>query len=108
MITPAWMKYVYKDNMPMFIKWATRVMGVTYDYDNPELTVLEAIRRLEDFFRFLGVPTTMHEMPDVGNVPEEIMYKMAKRVRITNDNGTVGTLKQLHTEDIVRIFQLAQ
>jgi len=106
-IIPAWMKYVYRDNMPIFIKWATRVMGVSYDYDNPELTVLEAIRRLEDYFRFLGIPTTMHEMPDVGNVPESIMYKMAKRVRITNPNGTVGTLKQLTTEDIVNIFKLA-
>ena len=83
-------------------------MGVSYDYDKPELTVLEAIRRLEDFFRFLGVPTTMKEMPDVGIVPEEIMYKMARRVRITNPDGTVGGLKELNTEDIVNIFKLAQ
>lgn len=107
-ITPAWMKYVYKENMPIFLKWATRVMGVSYDYDKPELTVLEAIRHLEDFFRFLGVPTTMKEMPDVGIVPEEIMYKMARRVRITNPDGTVGGLKKLNTEDIVNIFKLAQ
>lgn len=107
-ITPAWMKYVYRDNMPIFLKWATRVMGVSYDMDYPEQTVLEAIRRLEDYFHFLGVPTHMAEMPDVGIVPEEIMYKMAHRVRITNANGTVGTLKQLNTEDIVNIFKLAQ
>lgn len=106
-IIPAWMKYVYRENMPIFLKWATRVMGVSYDYDNPALTVLEAIRRLEDYFRFLGVPTALHEMPDVGEVPEAVMYKMAKRVRITNSNGTVGTLKQLNTEDIVNIFKLA-
>ncbi|MEM5768123.1 MAG: NADH-dependent alcohol dehydrogenase, partial [Bacillota bacterium] len=103
-----WMKYVYQENLPMFLKWATRVMGVSYDYDDPQLTVLEAIRRLEDYFRFLGIPTTMREMPDVGEVPAEIMYKMAKRVRLTNSNGTVGTVKQLNTEDIVNIFKLAQ
>lgn len=107
-ITPAWMKYVYKENMPLFIKWATRVMGVEYDYDYPENTVLEAIRRLEDFFVFMGVPTKMSEMKDVGIVPEEIMYKMARRVRITNPNGTVGTVKQLTAEDIVEIFKQAQ
>lgn len=106
-IIPAWMKYVYRENMPMFLKWATRVMGTAYDYENPELTVLEAIRRLEDYFHFLGIPTRLRDMPDVGDVPEEIMYKMAKRVRITNPNGTVGTLKQLNTEDIVQIFKLA-
>ena len=107
-ITPAWMKYVYRENMPMFIKWATRVMGVTLDQERPELTVRECIRRLEDFFHSLGLPTTLREMPDVGEVPEEIMYKMARRVRITNSNGTVGTLKQLSCEDIVNIFRLAQ
>ena len=92
----------------MFIKWATRVMGVEMDYDSTEATVLEGIRRTENFFRSLGLPTTMAEMPDVGIVPEEIMYKMAKRVRITNDNGTVGNFMQLDTEDIVNIFKLAQ
>ncbi len=107
-IIPAWMKYVHQENLTMFLKWATRVMGVSYDYEDPQLTVLEAIRRLEDYFRFLGIPTTMREMPDVGEVPAEIMYKMAKRVRLTNSNGTVGTVKQLNTEDIVNIFKLAQ
>ena len=107
-IMPAWMKYVYKENVTMFLKWATRVMGVSYDFQQPQQTILEAIRRLENYFRFLGIPTTMKEMPDVGMVPEEIMYKMAKRVRITNEDGTVGGLKHLNTEDIVNIFKLAQ
>lgn len=107
-IIPAWMKYVYKKDMTMFLKWATRVMGVEYDHSDPEGTVLEGIRRTEGFFRSLGIPTTLKEMPDVGVVPEEIMYKMARRVRITNDNGTVGGFMQLDTEDIVNIFKLAQ
>lgn len=107
-ITPAWMKYVFRRNLPMFLKWATRVMGVPYDYDNPELTVMEAIARLESFYRSLGIPTTLKEMPDVGDVSEEIMYKMARRVRKTNPDGTVGTLMKLTTEDIVNIFKLAQ
>ena len=107
-IIPAWMKYVYRENVPMFVKWAVRVMGVSYDYDDADLTIQEAIRRLEDYFHFLGIPTRMHDMPDVGIVSKENMYKMARRVRITNSNGTVGTLKQLNTEDIVNIFKLAQ
>lgn len=106
-ITPAWMKYVYKDNMPMFLKWATRVMGVSLDYEKPERTVREAIARLEAFFHSMGLPTRMNEMPDVGDVSEETMYKMARRVRITNSDGTVGTLKKLSAEDIVNIFRLA-
>ena len=102
------MKYVYQSNLPIFIKWATRVMGVTYDYDDPMLTVLEAIRRLEDFYHSMGLPTRLSEMPEVGMVLEETMYKMARRVRITNSDGTVGGLRRLNTEDIVNIFKLAQ
>ena len=107
-IIPAWMKYVYKKDMTMFIKWATRVMGVAYNYADPEATVLEGIRRTENFFRSLGLPTTMSEMPNVGIVSEETMYKMARRVRITNSDGTVGGFMRLGTEDIVNIFRLAQ
>ena len=81
---------------------------LTYDFANPEEAILEGIRRLEDFFQSMGIPTRMRDMPDVGMVPEEIMEKMARRVRITNTNGTIGTLKQLTTEDVVNIFKLAQ
>ncbi len=107
-IIPAWMKYVYRKDMTMFLKWATRVMGVAADYGSPEDTVLEGIRRTESFFRALGLPTRLSDMPDVGPVPEAVMRKMAERVRITNEDGTVGGFMRLHTEDIVNIFKLAQ
>ncbi|MDO4169473.1 MAG: iron-containing alcohol dehydrogenase [Lachnospiraceae bacterium] len=106
-ITPAWMKYVYKDNMTLFIKWATRVMGVTYDYSHPENTVLEAIDRLELFFQSLGVPTKLGDIPGVENLSEEVMEKMAKRVRVVHEDGSIGWVKRLHTKDIVEIFKLA-
>ena len=107
-LTPAWMRYVYRDNMDMFLKWATRVMGVQMDFANPELTVLAAIQRLEDFFGGLGLPTHLRDMPEIkGELHDEVFYKMAKRVRITNDDGTVGGMKHLDTEDIVNIFRLA-
>lgn len=106
-IIPAWMRYVYKDNMDKFKKWATRVMGVSMDYTNPEYTVLEAIDRLEDFFRHLGAPTKLRECPGVENINEEVLYRMAKRVRVVHEDGTVGWVKRLNTEDIVNIFKLA-
>ena len=39
---------------------------VPYDYDNAELTVLEAIRRLEGYFHFLEIPTTMQLYAEKG------------------------------------------
>lgn len=106
-ITPAWMKYVYKDNMDKFIKWATRVMGVSMDYGDPERTVLEAIDRLELFFLSLGVPTKLRDVPGVEDLDEEVMERMAKRVRVVHEDGSIGWVRRLNTEDIVEIFKLA-
>lgn len=108
-IIPAWMKYVYKDNMTLFIKWATQVMGVNYDYEKPERTVLEAISRLENFFEGLGLTTHLTELPGVDskNLTEETFERMAKRVRVVHEDGSIGWLKRLYTEDIVKIFEMA-
>ena len=106
-ITPAWMKYTWRENPEIFLKWATRVMGVETDYEKPERTILEAIRRLEDFFHSIGLPTRIREMPEVGEIDEAVMYKMAARVRKMHGDGTVGNLKRLNTEDVVNIYKLA-
>lgn len=106
-IIPAWMKYVYKENPTLFLKWATRVMGVDYDYEKPERTIWEGIRRLENFYLGLGLPVRMRDMPNVGKIDECIMEKMAKRVRVIHPDGAIGWVKRLYTQDIVNIFKLA-
>lgn len=107
-IIPAWLKYVYSSNLPLFLKWSTRVMKVPYDYAKPERTVLEGIYRLEAFFLEMGLPVRMKNMPDVGVVPEETMRKMAHKVRSVHPEGGVGWVRYLNENDIVHIFQLAQ
>lgn len=106
-IIPAWMKYVWRENTGLFLKFATRVMGVSLDWDHPELTVQEGIARLENFFRSLGLATQLRDLPEVGMIGEEEMYRMAKRVRAMHSDGSVGSLKRLGTEDIMKIFRLA-
>ena len=107
-ITPAWMKYVWKEKPDIFIKWAVRVMGVDPAEKSEDQIIGEAIALLEDFFHKLGLPTTLSQMPEIKEeVTEEALWRMARRVRITNSDGTVGGLKHLDTEDIVRIFKLA-
>ncbi len=107
-IIPAWMKYVYPEKPEIFIKWATRVMGCEYDYDKPGRTILEAIRKLEDFLHHLGLGTRLSELPGLPEVTEEAMYKMARRVRKNNDAGGIGWFKKLTVEDHVNILKLAK
>jgi alcohol dehydrogenase YqhD (iron-dependent ADH family) len=106
-IFPAWMKYVCKDSPDIFVKWATRMMGVDYDYEKPERTILEGIDRTERFYSSLGMPTRLRDMPGVGLIGEDVMLKMAKRVQVKNADGTIGRVKYLATRDIVEIFKLA-
>ena len=74
-----------------------------------EETVCTAISRLEEFFTGMGLPVRLSEMPEIKEpVTEEAMWRMARRVRITNpEDQTVGGLKHLSADDIVNIFKLA-
>ena len=62
-ITLAWMKYVYKEQRNIFLKWATRVMGVPMDFENPDRTIEQGIQALEDWIRYIGLPTTSTSCP---------------------------------------------
>jgi len=40
-VFPAWMKYVYKNNLDRFVQFAVRVWNVEMNFDEPERTALE-------------------------------------------------------------------
>ena len=61
-ITPGWMKYVYKSNINMFVQFAVNVMGVKGSYRDPDAIVLEGIERLQEFFKKIGLPTSSSEL----------------------------------------------
>jgi alcohol dehydrogenase len=100
-VFPAWMKYVYKHNLNRFVQFATRVWGVEYDFDNPERTALEGIRRLTDFFKSIGMPVTLKEL----NVPEADLENLAKRCA---GHRTLGNFVPLKEDDVLNIYKLAR
>lgn len=107
-VFPAWMKYSYKENPEIFLKWATRVMGCSYNYDNPELTILDGIYRTECFFKSLGVPVRFGESHQIkGEVTEDIMKKMTDRIPFGPD-GTIGSVKKLNKNDVMEIYKLCK
>ncbi len=44
-VFPAWMRHVYRNDVQRFAQFAVRVWGVGYDFEDPERTALEGIRR---------------------------------------------------------------
>ena len=100
------MKYVYKDNIGMFVQFAVNVMGVEMSFREQEAICLEGIRRLTDFFRSLGLPVTLAEL----GVPHENYELMAKKACRIVDNKAMklGGLKKLDWPDCVEIYKLAE
>ncbi len=61
-VFPAWAKYVYKHDVPRFVRFATKVMGVDNDVFHPEEVALEGIARIKAYFSSIGMPTSLSEL----------------------------------------------
>jgi len=105
-LTPAWMKYVYKDNLEMFVQFAVNVMGVEGSYRQPEAIVEEGIKRLEEFFEKMGLPATLTEL-GIGIDAFEEMAKKATGAYFGDEKG-IGNFKRLTWQDVVNIFNLCK
>ena len=95
-IYPAWMKFVYKHDVPRFVRFATKVMGVDNDVFHPEEVALEGIRRIKAYFASLGMPTTLSEL----GVKDEDIKELA--------NFNDGFFVKLTPADMEKIFELAK
>lgn len=97
---PAWMKYVYKADINRFVQLANRVWNIDINYDNLEETALRGIEALKDFYKKIGLPTSLKEVYiDTSNF--EYMAKRATR------NGLCGNFVKLNKNDIINIYNLA-
>lgn len=99
-ISPAWMKYVYKHNINRFAKFAVNVWDVENDFEHTEKTALEGIERLEKFLKEVGLPINLKEV----NVFEDRFEEMAKKC---TKAGKVGNFVKLSEEDVLNILKIA-
>lgn len=101
-VFPAWMKTVYPANPVRFAQFASRVMGIEYNFDNPEETILLGIEALERFYRLLGLPVRMSDL----KIPDDRIPEMARRAT-AQDSMPLGNLKKLLSADVEKILRLA-
>jgi hypothetical protein len=100
-IFPAWMKYVYKENIGRFMQFATNVFDVSVVNKSPEQIALEGIDNLITFLKDMEVPTSFSEE----GLPTDKFEIMAEKA---SGGGTIGGLKELNSKDIFRIYNLAR
>lgn len=97
-IMPAWMKYVYKEDVKKFAKFACHVFTINEGSD--EEKALKGIEALRDFYKEIGAPITLKE---VGVKREELDF-IADNAAIL---APLGTLKPLKRDDIYNILEIA-
>lgn len=100
-IMPSWMEFVYKHDVMRFCQMATRVFGCQMNYENPEATALEGIRRFRSFLHSIGMPINFAEL----GAKEEDIPVMVKKFGI-GDGRTCGFVS-LSSDDVAEIYKIA-
>ena len=105
-LTPAWMKYVHKDNLDMFVQFAVNVMGVDKGFRAKEEVIREGIARLQNFYRVMGLPQALTEL----GIDESRHEEMAKKCTeiYYGEEYKVGGLKKLGWQDVLNIYTIAK
>ena len=102
-VFPAWMKYVYKYDLDRFIQFAVRVWNTEQDYFNPEETALKGIKKLEEFFKSIGLPITLEGL----GIKDDRLEEMADKAT-DSDQSTLGNFVKLTKKDVYNILKLAR
>ena len=104
-VWPSWARYVYKNCLPRFVRFAVNVMGVTPAVTEEE-TALAGIAAMEAFFRSIGMPVTLRELLDK-EVSEEEILLLARNCALAT-GGRVGSAMSLTETDMANIYRLAK
>lgn len=98
----SWARYVYKDSMDRFLQYAHNVWNVDIDFEHPEKTVLKAIAMQEEFYRSIGMPTTLREL---GVKKEDLEVLALKCSR--GKTRTLAGYRQLGYQEMLDIYSMA-
>jgi alcohol dehydrogenase YqhD (iron-dependent ADH family) len=71
-VLPAWMEYVLPHDVSRFAQFAVRVWDCDMDFQHPEETAKEGIRRFRAFLKDLGMPQTLAELGITGDMDDNI------------------------------------
>jgi len=102
-LTPAWIEYVYTENIGMFVQFAVNVMGVCGSFRQPEDIVREGIVRLREFFHKIGLPGTLGEL-GIDGENLELMAKKTTLVAYGRPERPRGGLKKIYWQDVLAIY----
>lgn len=99
----SWARYVYKNDLNRFHRFAVQVMGVRPSGTREELA-LKGIEATEEWFSSLKLPTNLKELNITPT--DEILRLMAKKCA-KGCGGVKGSVRKLNEEDMYNIYKAA-
>lgn len=97
-ITPYWMEYILDDNtVEVFKDYGVNVWGLNPS-EEAYTIAQKAISNTKDFFRSLGLPTTLRSV----NINEEKLEIMANAA---TKHGPLGGFRPINTQDVLQILK---
>ncbi|MBR2700394.1 MAG: iron-containing alcohol dehydrogenase [Clostridia bacterium] len=97
----SWARYVYRDCLPRFRRFAVNVMGVEPVGTDEEIA-LKGIEAMEDFYRRIHMPTNLREL---GVNPTEAEFADMAHKCAVGVNGAKGSAKLLYEADMLAIYK---
>ena len=101
MIIPAWMKYVYKEDVDRFARYAVNVFGVPTEGKTQDEIALEGIDEFVKFLKRIDMPSTLSE----GGYDDKDFDLIAEKC---TQSGPVGSFKKLYKDDVLAILEIAK
>ena len=101
----SWARYVYKNCLPRFKRYAINVMGVSADAGSDEEIALKGIEAMENFYREIKMPTNLRELGV--NATDDDLKLMAHKCAV-GVNGGKGSARFLKEEDMLEIYKMSR
>ena len=101
----SWARYVYKDCLPRFKRYAINVMGIAPNAGSDEEIALKGIEAMEDFYREIKMPTNLRELGV--NATDDDLKLMAHKCAV-GVNGGKGSARFLKEEDMLEIYKMSR
>lgn len=100
----SWARYVYKNCLKRFVRFAVNVMGVEPAGTDEEIA-LRGIEALEDFFRRIHMPTNLRELGV--DATDEDLVLMAHKCAV-GVGGAKGSARLLDEADMLAIYRASR
>lgn len=98
----SWARYTYKSCIDRWIKYSKVIWGVDVDPKNPDEGILKAILKQENYYKKIGMPTSLREL----NINKEDIETLALGCT-GNKTKTIKSYFDLTYTDIYNIFVMS-